>query len=241
MMNLAANNEMKTLVLHPDDRSTDFLTPIYEGLSDITVMTSGNESQVVMAMTEHDRVFMLGHGGPDGLFWRGFPVINKDFGPLIASRPEQGLYIWCNADAYSVKHKLTGLVSGMFVSEWGEAHIFGLDTSWTKIRESNSCFSRILRETIDHRGMCNLHKVARLYKHESSLRNNIVGFFNSERLYTFEKGHPDPELHRTSAVNSILRSHEIRDVHPQGNEDALSGLPSKSSESLRRSAARRRV
>ena len=30
---------MKTLIIHPDDRSTDFLRDIYRGLKDVTVLT----------------------------------------------------------------------------------------------------------------------------------------------------------------------------------------------------------
>ena len=60
---------MKTLVIHPDDRSTDFLKPIYSNLPNTTVLTE-NVSQPTLkkAITEHDQIIMMGHGSPSGLF-----------------------------------------------------------------------------------------------------------------------------------------------------------------------------
>ena len=60
---------MKTLIIHPDDRSTDFLKPIYSGLSNTTVLTE-NISQPALkeAIVEHDQIIMMGHGSPSGLF-----------------------------------------------------------------------------------------------------------------------------------------------------------------------------
>lgn len=61
---------MNTLVIHPDNRSTDFLKVIYEG-KDYTVLQ--NREQInrklltLNLIKNHDRIIMMGHGGPYGL------------------------------------------------------------------------------------------------------------------------------------------------------------------------------
>lgn len=58
----------KILVIHPKDKSTDFLKPIYHGRSDVTVITGGcTREDVNKAIDEHDHIVMLGHGTPQGL------------------------------------------------------------------------------------------------------------------------------------------------------------------------------
>jgi len=68
---------MKTLVIHPDDRSTDFLSPIYEPVKNKTVITGGiTKEQLRKHIQDHDRILMMGHGSPAGLVSVGrFPGI----------------------------------------------------------------------------------------------------------------------------------------------------------------------
>ena len=60
---------MKRLILHPEDRSTDFLKPIYSNLENTTVVTGGIRYQrdIHGLIESHDQVIMLGHGFSDGL------------------------------------------------------------------------------------------------------------------------------------------------------------------------------
>jgi hypothetical protein len=59
---------MNKLVIHPSDKTTDFLKPIYHGRSDTTVITGGCEKEEVYdAIDKHDHIIMLGHGTPQGL------------------------------------------------------------------------------------------------------------------------------------------------------------------------------
>ena len=59
---------MNKLVIHPNDKSTDFLKPIYHGRNDTTVITGGcTKEDVNAAIDEHDHIIMLGHGTPQGL------------------------------------------------------------------------------------------------------------------------------------------------------------------------------
>jgi hypothetical protein len=59
----------KILVIHPDDRSTDFLKPIYENLPNTTVITGGvSYMNIRQSIIEHDQVIAMGHGSTYGLF-----------------------------------------------------------------------------------------------------------------------------------------------------------------------------
>lgn len=63
---------MRKLVIHPKDRSTDFLKPIYHGRNDTTVITEGRTTEEVNeAIAKHDHIIMLGHGTPQGLLAMG--------------------------------------------------------------------------------------------------------------------------------------------------------------------------
>ena len=84
---------MKNLVIHPTDASTDFLKPIYANITDATIMNSGiGKGQVAQAIREHDRIIMLGHGSPNGLFSIGQffgkngYVIDFTMAPILESK-----------------------------------------------------------------------------------------------------------------------------------------------------------
>lgn len=179
-----------TLVIHLDDRSTDFLKPIYEGHGYPVISGPTTERELRAAIEAHSRCYMLGHGGPGGLFARPF-MIDDSFGPLLAAKKE-GLYIWCNADAYAVRNKLSGLVSGMFISEVMEARMFGIQATQQEVDASNNLFSRVVRDLLD-RGE-SLANVRQCYTHATC----AITKFNNERLYIFENGTPSPALHPTS-------------------------------------------
>ena len=62
----------KILIIHPDDRSTDFLKPIYANVENPTLITGGcTKTQIKELIESHDQVIMLGHGSPGGLFSMG--------------------------------------------------------------------------------------------------------------------------------------------------------------------------
>ena len=182
--------ETDTLVFHMDDRSTDFLTPIYEGKGYQVITGAITEGEAVQLIKKAKRVFMLGHGGPSGLFTRGFTAGDR-IGKLLAEK-EDGVYIWCNADAYAVRNKLTGLVSGMFISEVGEAAIFGIRATQEEVDFSNQTFSRTVRGVMDNGQP---HSAVReRYTHAT----HAIIKFNSDRLYVFDHGTASPALHQSS-------------------------------------------
>jgi hypothetical protein len=190
---LEAEVASSTLVIHMADPSTDFLKAIYEGQGFPVMSGRYTRDGLIEAIKAHNRVFMLGHGGPSGLFSKNF-MIDDSFGPLLAEKSE-GLYIWCNADAYAHRNKLSGLVSGMFISEVGEASMFGIRASQREVDASNAAFSKVVRQHLDTGA--HLGNVRQCY---TSAACKITQY-NSERLYIFDHGNPTPALHKSSLAH----------------------------------------
>jgi hypothetical protein len=76
---------MKTLVIHPKDSSTSFLDVVYNSIENKTVIDGGiNKTTLMELIKSHDRIMMMGHGSPQGLFSVGkFPdtypfIIDED-------------------------------------------------------------------------------------------------------------------------------------------------------------------
>lgn len=202
--------EVNTLVIHMDDRSTDFLKAIYEGKGYPVVTGAMKLEEARAAIKAAGRVFMLGHGGPSGLFTRGFFAGDEEIGALLAEK-QDGLYIWCNADAFAVRNKLTGLVSGMFISEVGEAAMFGIKATQQQVDASNAAFSRELRQIMDSGQP---HASIRQKYCDAACQ---ITQFNNERLYVFDHGVPTPALHQTSAAN--WGSRKVPDIKHQDEPD----------------------
>jgi hypothetical protein len=121
---------MRTLVIHPDDRSTDFLRSVYKDIPNCVVLTEGTIWQVDLEIQAADRVIMLGHGTPHGLLsvgqfkGSGYCVDHKS-AQILRSKKEC-IYIWCYASDFMKKNNLQGFGSGMFISEVSEADYCGL-------------------------------------------------------------------------------------------------------------------
>jgi hypothetical protein len=144
---------MKTLVIHPDDRSTDFLRPIYRGIEDKTVITTfKNMREISELIDSHDRVIMMGHGSPLGLFSMDItarhPYIIHSAQSIIEAlnQKDYNVFIWCYASNFVFDNNLKGFSTGMFISEVGEAITCGIKPN-SKISEqvtnSNNFFSEI--------------------------------------------------------------------------------------------------
>jgi|688.fasta_scaffold70084_5 hypothetical protein len=184
---------MKTLVIHPHDASTDFLSPIYAGLDNVTLVTdSWSQNQIQEAIQTHDQVMMMGHGSPSGLFSVGqFPTNNPFASYVIGtnmvealSQKDNNIFIWCNADQFVTRHRLKGFYTGMFISETGEAAYCGLPgTPQYIVDESNHGFVNILREKLQDTRDTNL-----LFEQTSGTYSiiadiNPVAKYNYNRLF----------------------------------------------------------
>jgi len=179
---------MKTLIIHPEDDTTKFLTGIYRNLADKTVITGGiTKAELQKHIDDHDRVIMLGHGSPMGLLSvNQFP----DCGSYIIDGSMVGLlrykinnvFIWCDADQFVQRHSLWGFYSGMFISEVNEAWYFDYwDIDQDSIDESNNGFSTVVSNHINKRAEVLYKKVKAEYG--VLAKRNPIAQFNLKRLY----------------------------------------------------------
>jgi hypothetical protein len=178
---------MKTLVIHPKDSTTDFLSLIYSNKPDWTIITDHKVSKKVLKkeIASHDRVIFLGHGTEEGLIC---PIENSysvrwiiDSTYVYLLRDKECVYIWCNADVFVKKYGLKGFYSGMIISEYEEAIHYCLhDFYSSNIDESNILFSRAIFENIEANNM--LAGVKSIYTAE---KNPIIDF-NQQNLYITE-------------------------------------------------------
>jgi len=190
-------------VIHPEDRTTTFLKPIYEQVNDKVVVEKDTTPQEIETLLlGSDRVLMMGHGSPRGLFsvglfnkarhdeliressnWIGRYgyAISDATVELLKDKPEN-IYIWCNANRFVEEHELKGFYSGMFISEVGEAHFCGLKgVTQQTVDESNDTFSAIVGKYINS-------PVAELYEKVMEeygvlAETNPVAKYNHDRLY----------------------------------------------------------
>lgn len=181
---------MKTLIIHPKDRSTSFLDIVYNPIPDKTVITGGVTKDELKALVEsHDRVMMMGHGSPYGLFAVGqFPgagysgyIIDDSFVWLLNEK-QDNVFIWCNADQFVNRYGLKGFYSGMFISEVGEADYCGIPgTDQELIDESNLGFCHIIAKYINENVDVIHENVVREYGEIAN--QNPVAYYNNLRLY----------------------------------------------------------
>lgn len=167
---------MKTLVIHPKDITTDFLSDIYSDKDWTVININVSKSFLKKQIKEHDRIVMLGHGTGDGLI--GFKRLIIDSNYVYLLRDKITVCIWCNADNFVKKYDLKGFYTGMIISEMDEANLYSLyETSQANITASNILFATAIKNAIDSDDM--LSVVQQKYKKDD---NNIVNF-NKERIW----------------------------------------------------------
>jgi hypothetical protein len=167
---------MKTLVIHPEDKTTDFLKVIYTGKEWSIIDYRADRKEITKAILEHDRIVMLGHGSAQGLFGYNDMVIDSSLVYLLKGK--QCVCIWCNADKFVDKYKLQGFYTGMIISEWQEAIDYAILPQGEDIDESNALFASTIASAIDSPTL--LTEVKEIYKSET----NPVILFNQENIYS---------------------------------------------------------
>ena len=176
---------MKTLIIHPKDTSTVFLEPIYEKIDNKTVIQKDcSFEQLINLIETHDRIMMMGHGSPDGLFSIGnFDegyVIDKNIVDFLKKKKEC-FYLWCNADKFVEKYQLNGFYSGMFISEVNEANFCNVNANQQLVDESNNSFSKIVSKWSNF-NMKNLYDNVKMEYSKLAEFNNVA-LYNLKRLY----------------------------------------------------------
>ena len=147
---------MKTLIIHPEDPTTTFLSTIYANLKNKTVIKGGvSKSELREMIEEHDRIIMLGHGPPWGLMNpdhcldAGLYLIDESMVLPLKSK-KSNIFVWCFASKFVQKHDLSGLSSGMFISEVREASSYCFENiDEDLIDQSNERFSWIISNYIN--------------------------------------------------------------------------------------------
>lgn len=149
------------LVIHPKDRTTAFLSALYDG-ADNAVVISENISRADLNHRLHhtpksERILLLGHGSEKGLFWREDDA-NAEFDAVVLGHPHSYhlrnhggniVAVFCNADKFAQAEHLHGLFTGMIVSELGEAAEFGIVTTEEELASENVKFAQRLRSLLN--------------------------------------------------------------------------------------------
>jgi len=192
---------MKTLIVHPEDYSTKFLDIVYAPIENKTLVTGGvSKTELMTLIQEHDRVMMMGHGSPGGLFSvgkfknAGAYIIDQSMVPYLKSKKDN-VFIWCNADMFVETFDLKGFYSGMFISEVGEANFCArkdfvinsddyiklMTTTQEEVDKSNYGFCNIIAKYIKEE----TNTIHENVKKEYGLiaENNPVALYNHFRLY----------------------------------------------------------
>jgi len=176
---------MKTLVIHPKDNSTDFLSAIYEGMDCDIISECVSKRALKETIKNHDRIIMLGHGTQYGLigyrnpqtrlFRSPYLIIDSNFVYLL--REKECVCIWCNADIFVEKYNLKGFYTGMIISEVEEA----LDYCVTATKEEIEFSNKLLAESV--KKAINSHFIVGIIKESYKSDTNQVIHFNQENLY----------------------------------------------------------
>ncbi len=197
---------MKTLIIHPKDPTTTFLSRIYANLKDKTVIKGGvSKSEIRDLIEVHDRVLLLGHGSPYGLLSRGqffeAGLYIVDVSMLSGLKEKSNcMFIWCYADQFVQNHGLSGFCTGMFISENGEADYWGFkDIDQGLIKQSNQRFASIVSNYIDEPIEFLYDKL--LMEYEFLAKTNPIARFNLQRLSLADMG--EFQISKTSPFDNV--------------------------------------
>jgi hypothetical protein len=136
---------MKTLIIHPNDYSTNFLKAIYTNKPWTIINKSVSKATLRRAIAANDRIILLGHGTEFGLIGFTRYIINSEFVQQL--REKEVIAVWCNANLFIDRYKIKSpLYSGMVISEAEEAEYLEIDSK--KIDECNLELAHVLRRAI---------------------------------------------------------------------------------------------
>ena len=175
---------IKRLVIHPNDPSTDFLKPIYQSLTDATILTGGKTKDEVRELIEqHDQVIMLGHGSPSGLFSCGQfgmegMIIDRSMVAALGNK-KNNIYIWCNADQFVNLYYLKGFYTGMFISEYSEAAYCNVPSFIDEVEQSNALFADVVGQSVLMEAK-NIQANTKLLYY---IQHSEINKYNNDRLY----------------------------------------------------------
>ena len=146
-------------VVHPKDKTTAVLKGLYEGM-DYCLVDQSMTNQEVRHVLNHANAFelmmLLGHGSDRGLYSRTDDN-QEEFDRILVgkhhryylTKQHRLIGIWCHANLFAEEHHLSGLFTGMFISEMSEAYEYGVATSQEELDIELPKFVHRLRSLID--------------------------------------------------------------------------------------------
>ena len=176
-------------VIHANDPTTSFLSPLYEQREDMTVhiTESSTNGAIQRALLGDDTIMMLGHGNQYGLFsmpdksgkYNRFLITDKHVQFL---RTKTCIGIWCHANLFAEQYGLHGLFSGMIISELQEAIDYNIITTKEEIEHEMEKFTLRLKECIHRFG---LKETPDRIKELDDVKSELTSF-NYNNLYYFD-------------------------------------------------------
>lgn len=140
----------KKLIIHPEDPSTDFLKSLY--LNEEALTKSIGNTHLRRQLQNSKEIWLLGHGS--GEF--GLLDLRSRFGILNIVGPKHVQFlrdklvvgVFCNANIFAIKYKLTELFTGMIISETQEALDWNISATEDEIFDENMYFANDLNHCI---------------------------------------------------------------------------------------------
>lgn len=181
---------MKPLIIHPRDPETDVLKFVYQDLDGdlITEVYEHPANELKNRMLRARKVYLLGHGTPQGLLTNdlGKPFIDNGYASYLSCK--DNLYIFCHADMYVKENRLTGFCTGMFISQQSEALTFKVpyEDDW-QIEESNELFANLVNEG-EKMGLSSFEMVDYLSRKYRFADSNPICDYNRTRLWAYRDG-----------------------------------------------------
>jgi hypothetical protein len=169
---------MKTLVIHPKDSSTDFLSAIYADQNWDVINTNCSKSHLCRQIKDHDRIILMGHGTDQGLIGYGHYVIDSKLVYLLRDPQKSYIFIWCNSDLFVQKYKLKAFHTGMIISEYEEALYFCVPTCGADLDQSNKLLATAFRHSIDSPKMLE-DMVVLYFGHTPVIQFNLQHFYDN--------------------------------------------------------------
>jgi hypothetical protein len=165
----------KTLVIHPQDPTTEFLCGIYKGLGFDEKRTNFNWLSILLLIPKYNRIILLGHGSPKGLAHYSSTIIDKTHYSVLQGR--EVIAIWCHAKSYMEEFGLHGFYTDMFISAVLEAKHFNVPATQNQIDESNQLFVQLVRKNLD-----SPNRLKQILIGYQSEQNQVIKF-NNQRLF----------------------------------------------------------
>ncbi len=192
----------KLLIIHPEDQSTDFIKKSYQDI-DATIVNNPliKFSELIDLIKNHDKILMIGHGYPYGLFRTTENVTHpKQLKYLIDRtmvkylKEKECFFFWCFANEFVSKHNLTGFSTGMFISDLDEITHIGvyednslrfddLNIANKKLNESNDLSVKAINAALKSDDFNNTFNS--IYNIDVNPSNEVLKY-NTDRLYYFD-------------------------------------------------------